>query len=152
MRILFTRNNRSLFSRTIQWATGWDVSHVALELEGMVFHSNLLGPQSSSLEEFERHCEIVRYITLPSSVYDAVRLFKFYLQRKHRSYDFVLFLYLGVYLIIKKAGNLPASPKYIHRVSGAYLCTEFVGEFITGNENTYMCPQEIWEEWKTRQE
>jgi len=156
MRILFTRNNKSMFSRAIQWASGWNASHVAIEMEGMVFHSNLLGPRCDLLEDFEKKAEIVREIQLETNYYDAVRLMHFYLKRNHRTYDFLLFLTLGMVLAVKKLNNQLGgqSPeldrKLIFRTSGAYLCTEFVGEFLYGNENQFTLPEEIWESWLVR--
>jgi hypothetical protein len=152
MRILFTRNNKSPFSRAIQWATDWDASHVAIEMEGMVFHSDLLGPSSELLEDFEKGKDIVREIRLENNFYDAIRLMHFYLKRKHRTYDFLLFISLGILLLLRKLKNEPLDKKLIHRVSGAYLCTEFVAEFIAGKENKYLLPEDIWEDLKTRQE
>jgi hypothetical protein len=150
MRILFTRNNKSIFSRAIQWASGWDASHVAIELEGVVFHSNILGPRCDLLEDFEKKSEIVREIRLETNYYDAVRLMHFYLKRNHRKYDFLLFLTLGLLLVIRKLNREEIDRKLIFRTSGAYLCTEFVGEFLYGNENQFTLPEEIWESWLVR--
>jgi hypothetical protein len=158
MRILFTRNNRSPFSRAIQWASCWDASHVAIEVEGMVFHSNLLGPKCDLLDDFQKKSEIVREISLENSAYDTIRLMHFFLKRNHKAYDFLLFLTLGIMLVVKKlntqlGGQSPEfDRKLIFRTSGAYLCTEFVGEFLYGNENKFTLPEEIWESWKIRQE
>jgi hypothetical protein len=153
-----------MFSRAIQWASNWDASHVAIELEGMVFHSDLLGPRCELLEKFEKRIDIVREIHIDSNLYDVVRLLHFFLKRNHKTYDFLLFISLGIYLLLKKLDNKPifdltgkripsnqVSKKVLHRISGAYLCTEFVGEFLKGNENKYTLPEEIWEEWKVRQ-
>ena len=145
MRILFTRNNKSMFSRAIQWASDWDASHVAIEMEGMVFHSNILGPRCDLLEDFEKKADIVREIRLEANYYDAIRLMHFYLKRNHRTYDFLLFLTLGLLLVIRKLNNQELDRKLIFRTSGAYLCTEFVGEFLYGNENQFTLPEEIWE-------
>ena len=150
MRVLFTRNNKSIFSRAIQWASGWDASHVAIEMEGMVFHSNLFGPRCDLLEDFQKKSEIVREIQLETNYYDAVRLMHFYLKRNHRTYDFLLFLTLGLLLVIRKLNREEIDRKLIFRTSGAYLCTEFVGEFLYGNENQFTLPEEIWESWLVR--
>jgi hypothetical protein len=140
-----------MFSRAIQWASDWDASHVAIEMEGMVFHSNLFGPRCDLLEDFEKKSEIVREIPLETNYYDAVRLMHFYLKRNHRAYDFLLFLTLGIILILRKLNNNQEyDEKIVYRTSGAYLCTEFVGEFLYGNENKFTMPEDIWESWLVR--
>ena len=140
-----------MFSRAIQWASDWDASHVAIEMEGMVFHSNILGPRCDLLQDFEKKAEIVREIRLETNYYDAVRLMHFYLKRNHRTYDFLLFLTLGIILILGKLNGSPnIDRKIIFRTSGAYLCTEFVGEFLYGNENQFTLPEEIWEKHLVR--
>jgi hypothetical protein len=76
----------------------------------------------------------------------------FYLKRNYRTYDFLLFLTLGIILILGKLNGSPnIDRKLLYRTSGAYLCTEFVGEFLYGNENQFTLPEEIWESWKIRQ-
>lgn len=141
MKVIFTQGD-SWVSKAICWATKSPISHVAIEIGEVVFHSNFLGPQVDLAENFNRHARrIVSYET-NTRVYEAVDLLHFYLQRKHRHYDFMLFLWLAFYCISLRIFGIAPSKKTIWRVSGAYLCTEFVDEFIFDDEQSTI-PQEL---------
>jgi len=141
MKVIFTQGS-TWVSKAICWATQSDISHVAIEIGGVVFHSNFLGPQVDLEDEFQKHSRrIVSYET-HTRIFETVDLLQFYLRRRHRHYDFILFLWLAIYCISMRIFHVAPSKKTIWRLSGAYLCTEFVDEFLFDEEQSTV-PQEL---------
>jgi hypothetical protein len=141
MKVIFTQGD-SWVSKAICWATNSNISHVAIEVSGMVFHSNFLGPQLDYSENFFKHSKYIVSYGTDMRVFELIDLLEFYLKRKHRHYDFMLFISLSIYcLFLRLFGKVPKK-SVLWRVSGAYLCTEFVEEFLFDEEQSTV-PQEL---------
>lgn len=141
MKVIFTQGD-TWISKAICWATNSDISHVAIEIGGVVFHSNFLGPKVDLEEEFNKHSKRILSYETNTRVFEAVDLLHFYLKRRHRHYDFMLFLWLAFSCIAMRLFRIAPSKNIIWRVSGAYLCTEFVDEFLFDEEQSTV-PQEL---------
>lgn len=145
-RIIFTCGN-SLLSRAIRSCTGEPVSHVALECEGWVVHSNLLGVRVDALSEFTKHCNILYSLPLPLST--GTILCK-YLTHRDSGYDFGALFYLFLRSIPLCGRLLPK--KNLWKSSGMFLCTEWATEVVAGVEDSMITPYQLYLEMSRQQE
>lgn len=136
MQILFTRNNMVL-SRMIRAITGEDCSHCAIEDGTIVIHSNLWGPHVEDRSSFLDHSEIVHAVPVSSDPDKVLRLLG---QSRWFGYDWGALFYLGLRCLF------PWLPKAnLWQMSGMYLCTEWVTEYLDDNENSSTTPHQLYE-------
>ncbi len=136
MDIIFTRGS-SILSKLIRSLTGEPVSHCAIAEAGVVIHMNLYGMQTETEEQFETHAEIVYRVSVPE---DCTRLLNLYVQYRKSMYDFGGLLYLGLRYL------LPRLPKAnLWQTTGMFLCTEWITEFLTGEEDHEITPYKLYE-------
>lgn len=139
-RILFTAGSSPL-SQAIRARTGEPVSHIALECNGWVVHSNLLGVRVDKLSDFEKHCQIIYSIPAPVT---AETILTKYLEHRNASYDFGALLYLFLKLTPGIGRLLPC--RNLWRSTGAFLCTEWVTHVIYGKELSSITPYQLYKE------
>lgn len=148
MNVVFTRG-KTLLSRIICGLTGSEFSHVAIEHEGVVLESNLLGVRLTPIASFLGHSEIKKSILIRKP--DVGRLLRFYAARQARQYDWGAFFYLGLYLAWARLTGQAIRRRNLWRATGAYLCTELVHEYLTGHEGHFLTPQELYDHLSRRQ-
>jgi len=139
-RILFTAGN-SLLSKAIRARTQEPVSHVALECNGWVVHSNLLGVRVDKLSDFEKHCRVVYSIPVEMT---AETILTKYREHQDASYDFGALLYMFLKLTPGITKLLPE--RNLWRSTGAFLCTEWVTHVIYGKELSSITPYQLYKE------
>ncbi len=139
MDIIFTKNDRSLFSRVIRSVTHEPVSHVALRTGPFVVHSNWKGINVTSFVKFQQQNKIIFSYPLEGSdskLYNVLNL-------EGSGYDLPALLYLGCKLALAKVGiKLPK--KNLWTLSGMYICTEFVSYVIYGKEDSMITPYKLY--------
>jgi hypothetical protein len=145
-RIIFTAGS-SILSKAIRNRTGEPCSHVALECDGWVVHSNLLGVRVDRLEEFQKHCNIL--YSLPVSISTGTILCK-YLTYRDSGYDFGALMYLLLRSVPCFGRLLPK--KNLWKSSGMFLCTEWVTSVLTGRQDSMITPYQLYLEMSRQQE
>lgn len=141
--ILFVRGT-SVLSKLIMYATGEDVSHVALQWDELVVHSNLLGVQVAFLAEFIEKDIPIHTIDLGDTPELRDKLTSAILTRRSHLYDFGAFLFLGISLILHKKLGLPMPSRNLWQCNGMFLCTEFVTDILSGRENSLITPGQLY--------
>ena len=129
----------SIMSRAIRHLTGEPCSHVALECDGWVVHSNLLGVRVDSLKEFSSHSQIRYSVPIPMT---TGTILSNYLEHRRAHYDFGALLYLGLRVIPVVGHLLPK--KNLWQSSGMYLCTEWATSVIDGKTDSMITPYQLY--------
>lgn len=135
MQVLFTRST-SILSRIIRYLTAEPVSHCAIRFEELVIHCNLLGVQIAPYREFAEKCEIIYSVEAHKELYLVFDLAYKYWEAK---YDLGGLLYLGLRCLC------PWLPKAnLWQNTGMFLCTEFITEFLEGEEDHMTTPYQLY--------
>jgi len=137
MNILFTQGN-SVVSKLIRWALQSPISHVAIEKDGLIYHSNLLGLHIQPLQHFLKKSTVLHQVP----VEDNGRLLQVMGRAWHVPYDFIAFLCMGLRAVLKKIVRLPKAD--IRQITGMYICTEFVTEVLDGDEKQLTPDELLW--------
>ena len=139
MRLLFTKG-RGLIGRTVAWALESEMSHVVIEYNGLVFHSNFWGVHAMPIEQFLQKATVIQVIETDLTWRELMTTFNKYW---HSKYDFLAFAHVGVRALLKKAGlKLPKANLW--QVTGMFLCTEWVSRTLHGTEQT-LTPEQLFE-------
>lgn len=139
MIILFTRNN-TVLSRIIRGITGEEVSHCAICISDYVIHINLLGLQVQHVVDFSQNNIVVDSIPIhgPAPA-DIAELLEKLVGNGRMGYDYLGLLYLGLRYLLP--GLVPK--QNLWQVSGMFLCTEFVTNFLDGREASTTTPGQL---------
>lgn len=139
MRLLFTKGKGPI-GRAICWALQSRMSHVVIEYNGLVFHSNFFGVHAIPLEQFLRKAEVVEILETDLKWRELMTTFNKYW---HAKYDFLAFAHLGARALLRKLGlKLPKANLW--QVTGMFLCTEWVSRTLDGTERT-LIPEQLYE-------
>lgn len=155
MRVLFTRSNL-LGSKIIRSLTGEDISHVALEMDGIVIHARFDGVEIEGLPHFLEHNEIVRAYSV---VGDNRKRFWEAMLLEGSKYDYKAFFSIGLRLILRKSLGIVIPSLSDWAIRRQYICTEFVDTILhicnTGGDtitesNRHITPGELEAELRDR--
>lgn len=135
IRILFTKG-RNPVSWLIRKVTRESVSHCAVEVDGLVFHSNFKGLICEPLIDFLEHSEALYWIEVGDDVHKLLRQFA---KNSGALYDFGAMIYLGLRLV------LPFLPKKnLWQTTGMFLSTEWATQVLDNNENSKITPYQLF--------
>lgn len=141
--ILFTASD-SILSRAIRDVTGEPVSHCAIRASGFVIHFNLLGLRVESWEEFCGHSLVLFEVPVQDNWPALIAMID---HGFHAWYDFPGLLFDGMVMWARshlpKWAPLPDSNLW--QMSGMYLCTEFVTEFLNGKPDSSVTPYQLYQ-------
>lgn len=156
MKILFTKGP-SILSKAIRAATGEPVSHVALMFGRIVIHANLLGVHIEWAKNFLKHSEIVYALHRdPPEVFqetrDNDRLDKMLAQYEFTMYDFGALLFLGLNYLLHKTIRVPMAKSNLWQSKQTLMCTEWVTEYVNGEQNSVITPYQLYLKLKSNQE
>lgn len=141
MKILFVRGH-SPVSWLICKLTKEDVSHCAIEVDGWVLHSNFYGVHWETLADFEQKCTLMHELAVPEDPYHVIEMAALYSGRAQ--YDFGGLFYMGLRIFLRNYGiHLPK--KNLWQQTGMFLCTEWVSQFLGGEEDSEITPFKLWE-------
>lgn len=144
VKVLFTTRDQ-WFSNTIRQLTGESVSHCALEFpeHGFVVHSNIKGVHLQWASTFRQQNRIVYEVEvqLPN---ELKRLDKVMQDCEFGFYDVSAILYLGARFMARRYLNLPLNKDNLWQVTGMFLCTEFVTEYLYGEEDPNITPYQLY--------
>jgi hypothetical protein len=141
MNLLFTRNKK-LGSRLIRLITGDDVSHVAIEYWGMVYHMTAKGYMIQTLRKFVIHNEIVhvKYLNIsPITLNERLDA----AAEKHHGYDYFALIWLGVLLTAHRLTGYVITRNHWQK-PWLDLCTEFVTSMIGQSADSIITPGALW--------
>jgi hypothetical protein len=134
VKILATKSSK-LGSRFICWATGEEVSHVALEMSsGFIIHSTGKGVHITWAPNFRRDHEVVYEATYMGLMGEPRELIRNLMEAEGRPYDYMLLLSMG----LQKLG-LPV-PNW--NSPNALICTELICRYIFAS-NDKLTPGQI---------
>lgn len=142
MRVIFAKGKKSLTANLIASVCDTDVSHVALmsgydKIESFVFHSTSEGVKVCSFNKFESLYDIKRIYEIPCYTphFNTYHLWKLFEKYEDCAYDYLAFIYLGLFLCFKKLGiKLPAENRWQNR--NHFICTEFASAAIMGQTDS----------------
>lgn len=121
MNILFTTNNK-IGSRLIRWVTGENVSHVAIQIDEVIYHSTMAGAGMSLAwhDTFTEKNTVVDRVSLPHCEKLLGRLRTI----SGEGYDWLLLFTLG----LRRLGLL------VPLIDNPYrdICTEVITEQVLG--------------------
>lgn len=138
MNILFTTRS-GLLPSLIRANTHENVSHCAIEAYGFVVHSNYRGVSIEPLSKFKEINKIVDIVDIGKS---HTKLMATLAQSHRKGYDILALLYLACKHLLGKVGiSLPK--KNLWQSTGMYLCTEFVTQVLTGQEDSMITPGQL---------
>lgn len=150
IRILFTTSEKPL-ARLIRGATGDDCSHVAIDWDGCIFHSNAHGVNTIHISEFLKENTIIHSVVLPEHPEDLDRLGNLACKVNNTPYDVGALLFCGFVLFCRKALNLRSWPKMnLWQSSGMDMCTEFVTEYLDGEADSMITPEQLYNRIKEK--
>lgn len=139
MRLLFTKGKGPV-GQTVAWALRSRMSHVVIEYNGLVFHSNFWGVHAIPIERFLEKAKVIEIVEIDLTWRELRTNFNKYW---HARYDFLAFLHLGVRAVLRRAGlKLPKANLW--QVTGMFLCTEWVTRTLHGTERT-LTPEQLYE-------
>jgi hypothetical protein len=150
IQLLFTTSDKPL-SRVIRWATGECCSHVAIlvseEHWGLsVVHANWKGVHVEPLNTFLDENKIIHSVDIPENIGNLRRLQGILRKRQGSMYDLGALLFVGIALFCRKALGLRKWPKQnLWQVTGMYMCTEFVTEYLYGSADAMITPHGLYE-------
>jgi hypothetical protein len=135
--ILFTRSDK-IGSKVIRGVTKEEVSHVAISYMGYVIHANFQkGVHVQKLKDFCEDNEIVYKVPVKATKSQILKILSEYIGSK---YDYLAFFLLGLRLL----KVLPMKVD-IRQITGSFLCTEFVTQFIY-DEERLLTPGQLYKE------
>ena len=148
MKILFVKGH-TLFSKAICWVAKEPVSHVAVEFDGLVAHSNLIGVHIVDAKQFRDSTLVLYELDVPGAktsvdVIDALD--------KYAScwYDFGAFFFLGICLYLNRRFGVPMPKNNPWQNKQAFICTEFVTQVVDHKADSMITPQGLYTELKAR--
>jgi len=151
MRILFTTRDQ-WFSNTICELTGEPVSHVALEFpeHGFVVHSNIRGVHLQWAETFRAENIVVHELemNIPDNFQ---RLGNLLLKHEFSYYDVGAILYLGGRLALRRHMKMPLAKDNLWQSTGMFLCTEWVTEYLYGEQDSLITPYKLYQKLVSQQ-
>ena len=136
MNILFTTSKYPT-SKLIKKITGEKCSHVAIEKNGIVLHSDFTGLRLEPLRIFKERNEIIYSIKSPKPVRFSKVIDKYW----GIKYDFKALLYLGIRYLLPKNWT---SKRNIWQTTGMFLCTEFITDIIDQKEDSLITPEQLY--------
>lgn len=139
-KILFTSTDKGI-GPLIRWATGEDCSHCAIQWDELVIHSNWKGVNITFLSEFLEENTIVHSIEVPE---DRDKITNAIVNNIGKLYDTGALLFCGIVLFCRKALNLDWPKKNLWQSTGMYLCTEFVTEYLEGEQDSMITPHKLY--------
>ena len=141
MKILFTTGN-NLLSWIIRKITREECSHVVMQFGELVVHSDLLGVRVERLDKFMERTRIIHSLDWDDSL-NTHLLYHVLTKHLGKGYDIGAFIYLGLRLMCR------CFPKVnLWQTSGMFLCTEFVTEVISQEEDSMITPCKLYEKLK----
>jgi len=145
MKILFTRS-KSPLSWLIRAVTREPVSHCAVLYNGLVAHSNLLGLHLTGENHFRETTEVVYEVTIPSidQHEDHQKFWKLLDEEEGSLYDFGALLFLGFCLILRSIFKIPLPKSNLWAASGMFVCTEWVTEVVSEEEDAMITPYGLY--------
>lgn len=134
MKILGTRSSK-IGSKFIQWATGEDISHVALELSnGFIIHSNGHGVNITWGKHFREANEVVYEAQYMGFMGEPQSLVEKLMEAEGRPYDFLLLLSMGLQKLYLPVPNWNRP--------NSFICTELIAKYIFSS-NDKLTPGEV---------
>jgi len=138
--VMFTRSSK-IGSKLIREITGEPVSHCAIYVPsfGFVWHSTIPTITALSLAGFEETHVIYDWVpvVLTEEQFTKMRTLK------GSYYDFFSFFYIGLRLLFRKI-NISLPKADLRKISGAFLCTEFVQTVVGIENDPYMTPFKLY--------
>lgn len=138
--ILFTRGN-SLLSQAICGVTGEPVSHVAIRIGSLIIHSNLRGVHLESAITFLNNCKVI--YTVPCITREH-KILNVLANSEFSCYDVGGLLFAGLALLARHYLKIPLPKVNLWQSSGAFLCTEFVSEAISVEQDAMITPYGLY--------
>ena len=135
MQIIFAKG-KTFASNIITSVEENDVSHVAISSKyflnnEIVFHSSVQGVEIVTRNYFKKKHDIKRTYEINTN-YDEEFLLKNMMGLyEGKPYDYLATLYIGIYLIFKKAG-LPLLARNLWNNRNHFMCLEFASVIIFG--------------------
>jgi len=123
MKFLFSKSTLIL-SKAIRWGLNEPVSHFALQFGPLVVHSNLLGVQVTTSNEFRKHAEIIYELKHETTKEKHALLFLDVCNFVGRPYDWGAFIYFIWRAILWRLFKNPIPKRNPWGDRGAFLCTE----------------------------
>ena len=149
MKILFTKSD-SLLSKIIRGITKEGSSHTAIDTGLVIVHSNLLGINLEWTRFFKRKCVIVHTLerVTPSIDKDMARLDETLTAQEHTPYDFGALLFNGLALLAKRLVGSPMPKVNLWQTTGMHMCTEFVEEVVSMENDAMITPEGLYNKLK----
>ena len=147
MNVLFTKSN-SILSKAIRWITKESMSHTAIELDGLVFHSNLLGVHVEGSKRFRASCTVIEELEVPESL--PIHLVPTFEEYDGDWYDFGAFLFLGMFLFLNTRFKVKLPKNNDLQSKNAFICTEFVSRVLCNETDSMITPYGLYLELKNR--
>lgn len=126
MRILFTAST-TIMGRAIRWIFKEDCSHVAINFDRIVFHSNLLGVHLEWLDRFLDNCTIKHTIDVPLNLWQEEKVYQI-LNRVYdgKGYDYGGMLGLAYHGLRLRFFGIPLPKKNDWGDPYRYMCMEII--------------------------
>jgi len=135
--ILFTKSDR-IGSKIICGVTKEQVSHVALEYNGYVIHSNFCyGVNIQPTSKFKKDNNIVFQVPIRLGKADLLKIISENIGRRYDYLAFVMIALRYLHILPKKVD--------IRGISGALICTEFLTKILT-NDERLLTPGQLYKE------
>ena len=136
MELLFTTSAYPT-SWLIRKITGDDCSHCAIRYKDYVVHSDFLGVREIPYRVFIQQNKIIHTLSGPKNAKS-----KSYILDKYegKRYDFGGLLYLGLRYLLPNI----VPKQNLWQASGMFLCTEFMTEVISSEEDSMITPHKLY--------
>ncbi|MDX1373362.1 MAG: hypothetical protein R3321_12885 [Nitrososphaeraceae archaeon] len=141
---------QSYFSKLIRKVTKGQISHIAIEIFGLiVVQSNLRGFNIRSSAYFREHNDIIIEL-IPTFIVkkqEIIDRFDFITRKYEDSwYDFGAFMFQGIALTLRNIFKIPLPKSNLWQSTGMFLCYELVSKIIKKKENPMLTPDKYLEE------
>lgn len=155
MKILFT-TNVGFVSTAIRWATGEAFSHVAIQVDRFVIHSNHKGLHIELEDTFFIKNKVIKSLERSAEfknkeLQDNERVFALLALHEFSSYDFGAVAFFGIALLCHKLG-LHWFKSNLWQSSGAYMCVEWGTQLVEGKVDSLVTPEELYARLKVTNE
>lgn len=146
MKILFTARN-TVLGTAIRYMTKEPVSHVAIQVNDLVLHSTLFGPEVRGAGYFHKHNRTILSIDLPDETIGPGYILDKY---DHKAYDYMCLVYLGIRYATLRYLGIKLPKVNLWNMSGMYTCTELVTELLFEKPDSMITPYGLYLKLKER--
>ena len=138
--ILFTTSNKFM-GRLIRTVTGEPVSHCAIKYHSIVIHSSFSGVNVERYDSFCLHSQVVFEVP----VEDRPEILEALLADTDTAmYNLPGLIWSGLSLLAHKVFPWIVPKRNLWKITGMYMCTEFVTKFLYGEEDSMITPYKLY--------